>query len=416
MPLCLSVVLALAALPALFAPARGQAPSEAHPPVATPGAAKPGADLLVGPGGFLYGTTPDGGPLGTGAVFRVRPDGTGYQILHGFGGADGGVPAPALLDGRDGFLYGTALLAPAGAGPDDPPVQAVVYRLQPDGSGFGTVYAFRSPLVPVSALLAPGDGFLYGTAESSGPRDTGAVYRVRPDGTGYQILHGFAGGHGADGTPPRAALLAPGDGWLYGTAPHGGTGGGGTAFRLHPEGTGFQVLHAFAAADGDGAYATRPTVGLTDGGDGSLYGVASGDVALGTPTVFRLRRDGTGFRVLRALHSTRSGGLESPLLARGDGYLYGTALGGGADHEGTVFRLRRDGTGFAFLHVFTATRETHGGPVNADGAHPTDLTDGGDGFLYGLTQMGGTGGGGGVYRLRPDGSGFGIVHAFPAPP
>jgi uncharacterized repeat protein (TIGR03803 family) len=46
-------------------------------------------------GGKLYGTTSQGGPGGaSGTIFRVNPDGTGYQILHGFktSQGDGGQP------------------------------------------------------------------------------------------------------------------------------------------------------------------------------------------------------------------------------------------------------------------------------------------------------------------------------------
>ena len=56
-------------------------------------------------------------------------------------------------------------------------------------------------------------------------------------------------------------------------------------------------------------------------------------------------------------------------------------------------------------------------PINADGEIPdAGLTDGRDGFLYGTTLGGGPNGGGVVYRLRPDGSGYQVLHAFPAPP
>ena len=48
------------------------------------------------------GTTTAGGPRGSGSVFKIDPAGSGYTILHGFGGDDGAGPAAALLVGSDG--------------------------------------------------------------------------------------------------------------------------------------------------------------------------------------------------------------------------------------------------------------------------------------------------------------------------
>src|SRR5580765_8225606 len=46
---------------------------------------------LVAAGGFLYGGTTMGGDANSGTVFRVRPDGTGFQSLYSFtAGKDNG--------------------------------------------------------------------------------------------------------------------------------------------------------------------------------------------------------------------------------------------------------------------------------------------------------------------------------------
>src|ERR1041385_3805141 len=77
--------------------------------------ANPQCELLDGTDGRLYGTTPVGGltnedfPNGMGVVFALQRDGTDYQVLHYFGGneLDGKSPRGALIEGSDGFLYGT---------------------------------------------------------------------------------------------------------------------------------------------------------------------------------------------------------------------------------------------------------------------------------------------------------------------
>ena len=86
--------------------------------------------------------------------------------------------------------------------------------------------------------------------------------------------------------------------------------------------------------------------------------------------------------------------------------LYGLATRGGSHHQGTVFSLQTDGTGFTLLHEFA-------GGVS-DGAQPNGgLTLSGS-TLYGLTQYGGanhpaTYGDGVAFALNVDGSGFTLL-------
>ena len=290
--------------------------------------AGPTTRLISGGDGFLYGTTLNGGANSYGTVFRLHPDGTGYQDLHDFTGTDGQFPGAALLAPGDGFLYGRTALA--------------VFRLHPDGTGFGNVYVFTdSTIDSIGALIAPGDGYLYGTTSSGGGPNFNAkatVFRLHPDGTGYQEVYVF---NGTNTLTLSGALLAPGDGFLYGTTQSGGTGAG-SVFRLHPDGTGFQDLHDFSGTDG-----SAPNGALVVGGDGFLYGEAQQGGASGDGTVFRLHPDGTGFADLHDF--TGADGLF-PLgepVVLGDGFLYGTTQQGGANFTGTVYRL----TGPPVTHV-----------------------------------------------------------------
>jgi uncharacterized repeat protein (TIGR03803 family) len=70
--------------------------------------------------GVLYGTTRSGGAAGLGTIFSVTPPAAGqtqwtYKILYSFqGGADGGVPAAALVADGAGSFYGTTETGGAG--------------------------------------------------------------------------------------------------------------------------------------------------------------------------------------------------------------------------------------------------------------------------------------------------------------
>jgi uncharacterized repeat protein (TIGR03803 family) len=95
---------------------------------------------------------------------------------------------------------------------------------------------------------------------------------------------------------------------------------------------------------------------------------------------------------------------ESPLIADESGNLYGTTSSGGANRQGTVFRLAADGTETVLYSFCSQTTCT-------DGANPWSgaLYMDKDGDLYGTTEYGGTGtgyghGGGVVYKLAPDGT------------
>src|SRR5688500_8162962 len=66
--------------------------------------------LIQGSDGALYGTAPSLGYGNYGSVYRVNPDGTGYEVLHQFNDQNTGAsPHASLLKGSDGALYGTTL-------------------------------------------------------------------------------------------------------------------------------------------------------------------------------------------------------------------------------------------------------------------------------------------------------------------
>src|SRR5580765_2206603 len=57
--------------------------------------------LVQGPDGNFYGTTAQGGPRGSGTVFRVTPAGVFTTLV-----SDQQNPAAGLVVGNDGLLYG----------------------------------------------------------------------------------------------------------------------------------------------------------------------------------------------------------------------------------------------------------------------------------------------------------------------
>jgi uncharacterized repeat protein (TIGR03803 family) len=361
----------------------------------------PYASLLQGGDGALYGTGQSGGG-NAGVVFKLNPAGGGYTVLHAFTGTggDGAAPYGGLLEGSDGTLYGTTRDGGAAG-------RGTVFRLRKDGSEYRVLYGFAgSPddgAHPYATLIEGRDGALYGTTHLGGVTNQGTVFRLTKDGGGYRVLHVFTG-TGGNGSQPASRLVEGSDGVLYGTTYFGGVANRGLVFVLGKDGTGWRVVYSFPAAGNDGAF---PYAGLVEGGDGRLYGTTTEGGASGVGTVFALNKNGSGYRVLRSFSGSGTEGAQpySELFEDSDGLLYGSTAFGGTAGAGTVYRLGRDGSGFRVLHGFAG--------IPTDGAVPyAGLILGRDGALYATTWAGGTEDVGTAYKLNRDGGGYRMLHDF----
>ncbi|MGI4789348.1 MAG: choice-of-anchor tandem repeat GloVer-containing protein [Janthinobacterium lividum] len=331
-------------------------------------------NLVLGTGGLLYGTEPNGGTNSSGAVFSLAPDGSGFTSLYSFtatddngNNPDGVSPTGSLVQGSSGILYGeTQFGGPSGEGG--------VYKINADGSGFTVLHSFGGSdsdgEYPAGGLIAGTDGTLYGVTEFGGNGDSGTVFKLNPDGSGYTLLYQFTDDSdqlvNADGAVPITALTLGNDGLLYGVTVVGGTGGTGTIFRIGTGGTGFMVMHAFSATDSqsdnsDGAF---PNAALVKDKNGNFYGptVAGGSSGLGT--LYRLSADGSEFDTL---YSFQSGDGTNPALVEGsDGGIYGTNIDGGANASGSLFRIDAGGT----THILWNNTNGQASVWNMADAHP----------------------------------------------
>lgn len=352
----------------------------------------PRGELIRGTNGALYGITERGGNWDHGTVFRVGSDGAGYSIIHSFGGSPGDPadPRAGVIEGRDGFLYGTTRLGGAGD-------HGAIFRLPRDGSNCQVLHSFRgtqgSPAdgaEPYARLIEGADGMLYGVASQGGTADQGAVFRLGKDGSGYSVLRSFLGGN-ADGATPASALLEAHDGVLYGVTYGGGPQGAGSVFRIHTDGSNYQVLHVFSSTAQSPA---NPWGALIQASDGRLYGTSYSGGA-GGGTVFSLASDGTDLQVVVSLPANPSGGVNpiGSLIEAGDARLWGTSYqGGGAIDSGTVFSVRKDGSDYQTHHALAGATDEGSGPSGG-------LLGFADGVFYGVTTLGGRADSGSLFRI-----------------
>jgi uncharacterized repeat protein (TIGR03803 family) len=223
------------------------------------------------------------------------------------------------------------------------------------------------------------------------------------------------------------SLIASGN-TLYGTTQGGGSAGAGTIFKLGIDGTGFSTLYNFSPAgiDSDPGSATYGSFTNSDGRQptgllvlaNNLYGTTWAGGPEGNGTVFTLSTDGSGFTTLYSFTpapccpvSNVDGAYPNGLLLAGN-TLYGTCDEGGPLGGGTVFSLNTDGTGFTLLMDFMATSSTGCPTTNVGGFSPRGLVSA-NGVLYGTTD-GGITGSGTVFGLNTDGTGFSTLHGFAA--
>jgi hypothetical protein len=155
--------------------------------------AGPGAGVVIGNGGVLYGTTQGGGTMNIGTAFSVRPPTSAggswtEAVLHNFSFVgDGGDPTAGVAIGSSGVLYGTTAYGGSATCGSIPP-------------GCGIVFSLAPPASPGGAWTET-------------------------------VLHNFTGG--SDGEYPFAGVTGASD-VLYGTTEYGGLSIAGTVFSLQP--------------------------------------------------------------------------------------------------------------------------------------------------------------------------------------
>ena len=209
----------------------------------------------------------------------------------------------------------------------------------------------------------------------------GVVFKVDTTGNHYTVLHNFTGGHDDGATSDHGYVVQSGH-HLYGMTTNGGHHNDGVIFKLNIDDQTFDVLHRFGETNSDGKHPYGSLLLVRD----KLYGTTqNGNVFTITPsgtfaTIFTFPADGTG--------GARPSG---EILRASDNSLWGVTAFGGANGEGTVFKIVNS--------IVTA-------PVVSlpAGFNPlAGLIQGTDGNFYGTATDFGDAGGGTIFKLTPAG-------------
>jgi uncharacterized repeat protein (TIGR03803 family) len=285
------------------------------------------SSLTQGGDGVFYGTTALGGASNEGTVFKITPDGVETNLYSFTGSTDGSQPQAALIQATDGNFYGTTI----GGGTSG---QGTVFKVTPSGLE-SILYSFTGGAdggVPQAALIQGADGNFYGTTAAGGATGQGTVFEITSTGV-QTVLHSFAGGP-ADGSGPYAALIQGVDGSFYGTTVGGGTSSQGTVFKITPAGV-ETLLYSFAGGFVGVADGAHPATALIQGSDGNFYGTAGGGIG-NNGTLFKVTPTGVE-TILSYFQAGQAVNRPGPLILGVDGKFYGTTAYGGSSNLGTVF-------------------------------------------------------------------------------
>jgi len=221
---------------------------------------------------------------------------------------------------------------------------------------------------PTSGVIFGPNGYIYGTTLDGGSYNQGTVFSISPGGR-YRLLHTFTGG--VDGGTPNNQLTWVGTS-LYGTTDYGGDYKVGTIFEIDPATGAATTLYSFRG----GADGAIPDCAMISDTAGDLYGTALRGGANTGGTVFRFEPSNRSLTTLYSFEGGADGQYPSGRMVRDPwGNLYGATFSGGAHSYGTVFKLSSSGAE-SVLYSFL-------GPENDISWPDADLSTDSQGNLYG---------------------------------
>ena len=345
-----------------------------------------------------------------------------FTVIHTFtGGADGANPHAGLTIDGTGNLYGTAARGGVGYG--------TVFKLAHKNSQwmFASLYSFAGGYggsEPYARVVIGSDDTLYGTTFAGGYGGCsygghfgcGTVFNVRPPASVCRIsfcswmatvLYHFTGSP-PDGRNPLGDLAFDHAGNIYGTTFEGGSSRDGSVYKLAPSDGGWteSILYSFLGGN-DGS---NPGSGLTFDSVGNLYGTALGGGDNGEGTVYELMPSGSGWtkKTLYNFDCYLHGcGPYAGVIFDEAGNLYGATTTEGAGSGGTAFELSPLNGNWTFALLYSFIGGQNSGPA------ATLIMDNA-GNLYGTTVEGGAYGYGSVFELAPASGGwtFTSLHDF----
>jgi uncharacterized repeat protein (TIGR03803 family) len=374
--------------------------------------------------GYLYGVTRFNDGILGGDIFRMKEDGSDFEVLLRFTDK---APNSNMIN-VNGSYIGTLVSNNAGS----------IFKMDHGGTSYTILHELSPGLRPMDGLLLASDNKIY-FSSFGGSFGNGAILKYDPISDQLEILYSFETWGGAN---PNGFLVEGNDGFIYGTTSSGyGDPVGGSVFRISKSGDNFRRLKSFAEVNlGRDLY-----TGLVEADNGILFGTFSYGGQYGKGGVFQINPDGSNYQIIHHFNSIDGQFPKDDLFIYGD-YLLGKTTGGGTNGKGTIFKIKTDGSDFEKIHDLTGysylafMNQTcyvisyDGGRSNFGiitsfkigesvqvlkeffpefGGQPTGkLLSHSNGFVYGVTNLGGEYGRGTLYKINVSSNLFEVVHNF----
>lgn len=331
-------------------------------------------------GSGLWGMTKEGGQDNLGTIFRIDLDGSDFQVVHSFDSISGSQPEGGLCLAPDGMLYGLT-------NEDGENDRGTIFRISPTTAIFEKLVDLDVGLgaFPWSSFIVGNDGLLYGSG-------VGELIRFN---TNTLVVETFGDEY------VNEMMVQGSDGWIYGANTSGGASFIGSIFRLDPATLVTEELYSFGGPDAG----ERPYGRLCQAPNGKFYGMTHDGGLYDDGLVYEYDVLTDNFALLALLNGDWNGAKPwSGFIVLGpDKLLAPTALGG-SNSLGALLELQPSTGQVSLAHSFVGATEgslLFGGLVLAA-----------DGFVYGMTSLGGSFGKGTIYRYDHVAQQVNVLHHF----
>lgn len=331
---------------------------------------------LITSGNNVFGMTMYGGKYNNGVIYTVDNNGNNYRPVYSFD-RDNGVGPTGYLVPVGSDLYGaTGYGGKNNAG--------VIFKIKPDGSEYQRIFDFKDSLgvCPTGTVLIV-DSVIYGMTSYGGINKFGVIYKMNIDGSGYQKLLDF---NNINGQYPNSSLLLYGD-TLFGITGMGGIYNSGLIFRINIDGSNYQKLLDYTVNQGIGNNPNTSLLILNS----ELYGITGNDGSNYLGTIYKLKTDGSNYKVLYNFNYENGATPLGHMVLSGT-TLYGMTVNGGTNYNGVIYSYDIKTQYYQKLFDFNNNNNTGRAPLGS-------LTISGT-TLFGTTSIGGFYDGGTIFKFQ----------------
>ncbi len=267
-----------------------------------------------------------------------------------------------------------------------------IFKTNPDGTSLSVQKSFKylvSGSRPQGSLTEGQNGKLYGMASEGGLNETGVLFEYDLATSAYIKKLDFIG---ANGEYPGASLTKANNNKLYGMTAYGGANNAGVLFEYDPATSTYTKKLDFENPN-ISALGGAPLGSLTLAGNGKLYGMTNYGGPNGYGVLFEYDPATSTYTNKFNFNNTTGSYPYGSLNLASNGKMYGMTNQGGANSFGVLFEY--DPATSTYTKKLDFNNTTNGaGPKG-------NLTQAGNGKMYGMTNYGGASGLGVLFEYDP---------------